>query len=533
MDNIFGKNFIDGYVPDILELLSNLSSDEVFTPPKIVNQILDTLPSKIWNDKSLKFLDPGCKSGVFLREISKRLMKGLVKDFPEEGERRYHIFKNMLYGNAITQLTSLISRRTLYYTKEPNQKDYSVVQFKDNDGNIRYKQTDHLYENKKKCVYCNASLEEYDRAKKGRETHAYDFIHRNEIFKNMKFDVIIGNPPYQLGDGGFGASASPIYQKFIDQAKKMGARYVAMIVPARWYSGGKGLDEFRDEMMKDKRMKILVDYPDASECFPGVEIKGGVCYFLWDSEYNGKCKISRYFNGEIISTDERSLDEFPTFVRFNEAVPILRKVVSTKELIDKKTLANLKIKCIILKHSNILERMTYAEELQYLVGNEKRNKFISDLLLHLNGNTLCLFQLVEKHGKVLYDLVNDVAKDRKVFFVYGGVDGLERERIRGIVENEKDAIIIASYGTFSTGINIRNINNIVFASPSKSKIRVLQSLGRGLRRSESKMDVRLFDLSDDIKQGSRQNYTLSHFTERLNIYNEEQFNYEISKVKLK
>jgi len=209
------------------------------------------------------------------------------------------------------------------------------------------------------------------------------------------------------------------------------------------------------------------------------------------------------------------------------------KVVSTKELIDKKTLANLKIKCIILKHSNVLERMTYAEELQYLVGNEKRNKFISDLLLHLNGNTLCLFQLVEKHGKVLYDLVNDVAKDRKVFFVYGGVDGLERERIRGIVENEKDAIIIASYGTFSTGINIRNINNIVFASPSKSKIRVLQSLGRGLRRSESKMDVRLFDLSDDIKQGSRQNYTLSHFTERLNIYNEEQFNYEISKVKLK
>ena len=209
------------------------------------------------------------------------------------------------------------------------------------------------------------------------------------------------------------------------------------------------------------------------------------------------------------------------------------KVVSTKELIDKKTLANLKIKCIILKHSNVTERMTYAEELQYLVGNEKRNKFSSDLLLHLNGNTLCLFQLVEKHGKVLYDLVNEAAKDRKVFFVYGGVDSLERERIRGIVEDEKDAIIIASYGTFSTGINIRNINNIVFASPSKSKIRVLQSVGRGLRRSESKMDVRLFDMSDDLKQGSRQNYTLTHFTERLNIYNEEQFNYEISKVKLK
>ena len=208
-------------------------------------------------------------------------------------------------------------------------------------------------------------------------------------------------------------------------------------------------------------------------------------------------------------------------------------VVSTKELIDKKTLANLRIKCIQLKHQTIREKMTYAEELNYIVGNEKRNKFISDLLLHINGNTLCLFQLVEKHGKILYEQVSKLAKDRKVFFVYGGVDSLEREKIREIVEKEKDAIIIASFGTFSTGINIRNINNIVFASPSKSKIRVLQSVGRGLRRSESKMEVRLFDLSDDLKQGSRQNYTLTHFTERLNIYNEEQFNYEISKVKLK
>ena len=211
----------------------------------------------------------------------------------------------------------------------------------------------------------------------------------------------------------------------------------------------------------------------------------------------------------------------------------VENVTTTKELMDKKTLANLRIKCIVLKHPTIRERMTYAEELQYLVANEKRNRFISDLLLHLNGNTLCLFQLVEKHGKILYSQVNDIAKDRKVFFVYGKTDADTREDIRSIVENEKNSIIIASYGTFSTGINIRNLHNIVFASPSKSKIRVLQSIGRGLRRSSTKMGILIFDIADDISYKERRNFTLSHFTERINIYNEQQFNYEISKVNLK
>ena len=211
----------------------------------------------------------------------------------------------------------------------------------------------------------------------------------------------------------------------------------------------------------------------------------------------------------------------------------VENVTTTKELMDKKTLANLRIKCIVLKHPPIRERMSYAEELQYLVANEKRNNFISDLLLHLNGNTLCLFQLVEKHGKILYNQVNDAAKDRKVFFVYGKTDADTREDIRSIVENEKDAIIIASYGTFSTGINIRNLHNIVFSSPSKSKIRVLQSIGRGLRRSSTKMGILIFDIAEDISYKERRNFTLSHFTERINIYNEQQFNYEISKVKLK
>ena len=207
----------------------------------------------------------------------------------------------------------------------------------------------------------------------------------------------------------------------------------------------------------------------------------------------------------------------------------VKEVVSTKELIDKKTLAQLKIKCIILKHKQIRERMTYAEELQHLAGEPKRNKFISDLLLHLNGNTLCLFQLVEKHGKILYE---GLKEEENVFLIYGKTDTKEREDIRHIVDGAKNSTIIASYGVFSTGINIRNINHIVLASPSKSKIRVLQSIGRGLRTSSTKDSVLIFDLADDISYRERRNFTLNHFMERINIYNEQQFNYEISKVNL-
>ena len=211
----------------------------------------------------------------------------------------------------------------------------------------------------------------------------------------------------------------------------------------------------------------------------------------------------------------------------------VEKVTTTKELMDKKTLANLKIKCIILRHPIIKERMTYAEELNYITGNNERNNFVSDLLVHITGNTLCLFQLVEKHGKILHDRVKEKSNGTSVFFVYGATGATEREDIREIVDREKSSITIASYGTFSTGINIRNIDNIVLASPSKSKIRVLQSIGRGLRRSSRKNSILVYDIADDISYKERRNFTLTHFTERLNIYNEEQFDYEISKVKLK
>jgi superfamily II DNA or RNA helicase len=212
----------------------------------------------------------------------------------------------------------------------------------------------------------------------------------------------------------------------------------------------------------------------------------------------------------------------------------VEKVVTTKELIDKNTLANLKIKCIVLKHSNIRERMTYAEELDYIVANEKRMVFVCNLLRHIRGNTLCLFQLVEKHGKPLFERLDDErSSGRDYYFIYGGTETEERERIRTLVDKSSNSVIVASFGTFSTGINIRNIHNIVLASPSKSKIRVLQSIGRGLRRSESKDSVLIYDIADDMTYKERYNFTLNHFTERLNIYNEEQFDYEISKVKLK
>tara|TARA_B100001559_G_C16368056_1_gene560648 strand:- start:71 stop:976 length:906 start_codon:yes stop_codon:yes gene_type:complete len=212
----------------------------------------------------------------------------------------------------------------------------------------------------------------------------------------------------------------------------------------------------------------------------------------------------------------------------------VERVTTTKKLMESNHLAQLNIECIVLKHSEEeckkVKGLNYADEINYLVLQRTRNNFITTLCSNLKGNTLCLFQLVEKHGAVLYEMMKDF--DRKVFFVHGGTDTKTREDIRSITENEKDAIIIASYGTFSTGINIRNIHNVVFASPSKSRIRVLQSIGRGLRKSETKDSIRLFDLSDDLSIKEHQNFTLRHFHARLNIYNQEQFNYKIDKVNI-
>lgn len=331
LNNIFRKR-----TPDILECIANLSSDEVFTPPVIANSILDLLPEEVWMNKNLKFLDPACKTGIILRECARRLMIGLEKEIPDEDERRNHIFKNMLYGISITSITSLMSRRSLYYSKS-GITEYAVVKFKNEEGNILYKNIEHTFE-KRKCIHCGAPQELLDRVE-GMELHAYQFIHQdiNQIFNNMKFDVIIGNPPYQLNDGGFGASAMPIYHKFIEKAIDLNPKYISMIIPSRWFAGGKGLDDFREKMLKDKRMKVLVDHPNAEDCFPGVEIKGGVCYFLWDSKHDGECEVISMLGGEEISRAKRSLDEHDTFIRFNESIDIIKKIRAKNEsTMDKK-----------------------------------------------------------------------------------------------------------------------------------------------------------------------------------------------------
>ncbi len=331
-------NNIKNYNPDVLDALANLSNDEVFTPPKIVNDILDILPKELWSDKNATFLDPATKSGVFLREIAKRLIKGLEKEIPNLEKRLNHIYTKQLFGIGITELTSLLSRRSLYCSKLANGKYSTCSDFNDEKGNIRFERIEHSWKNEK-CAFCGASKSEYNRSER-LETHAYEFIHKTpeEIIslfnkKDMKFDVIIGNPPYQMSDGGAQASAKPIYHHFINQAKKLNPRFLTMIVPARWYTGGKGLDTFRKDMLEDESISELHDFPETSDCFPGINIRGGVCYFLWNRDSHGKCNIVLHKKGEIINSENRALLEPGTeiFVRYNDAISILRKVRSLSE----------------------------------------------------------------------------------------------------------------------------------------------------------------------------------------------------------
>jgi len=323
------------YNPDVLTCLANLSNDEVFTPPQVVNRMLDMLPQELFRSKETRFLDPVSKSGVFLREIAKRLMVGLADVIPDVYERADHIFTHQLFGIAITELTALTSRRSVYCSKKANGP-YSICRkFQTEEGNLRYRAIEHTFVGGK-CKYCGASeLVFGESERKELESHAYEFIHTDKpekLFGNMKFDVIIGNPPYQLNDGGHGASAIPIYQHFVEQAMKLNPRYLTMIVPARWYAGGRGLDEFRGKMLHDKRIKVLVDFFNSEECFPGIDLSGGVCYFLWARDYSGETEVSSSFNGKRTTIKRALLEKGQdTFIRFNNAISVIRKISIFKE----------------------------------------------------------------------------------------------------------------------------------------------------------------------------------------------------------
>lgn len=332
------------YNPDVLSCLANLSSDEVFTPPEIVNSMLDMLPQEIFESPDTKFLDPACKSGVFLREIAKRLIRGLEKQIPDLQERIDHIFQKQLYGIAITELTSLLARRTVYCSKYPNS-EWSITRFNGPEGNIRFKKIKHTWEDGK-CKFCGATESTLGtKQREDMETYAYEYIHGldvEEAFK-MKFDVIISNPPYHLKTSSLEEqqNADPIYQLFVEKAKKLKSRYICMIIPSRWMTGGKSkLKQFRKDMVNDKSIKVLHDFIDASECFPGVEIKGGVCYFLRDSLYNGPVEYYLHRKDKTEKSN-RYLNDMNVglFVRDKNALSIIEKVTKSPDFMSFETIA--------------------------------------------------------------------------------------------------------------------------------------------------------------------------------------------------
>ena len=320
------------YNPDVLSCIANLSNDEVFTPPEAANKMLDMLPQELFKSPNTTFLDPACKSGVFLREITKRLIDGLEDKIPNLQERINHILKNQVYGIAITELTSLLSRRSVYCSKYANSI-FSIADFDNIQGNIRFKNIKHKFEDGK-CRFCGALENIYNEEKRnGLEHHAYEILHTKkleELFE-MKFDVIISNPPYQLNDGGNGVSASPIYQLFIQQAKKLNPKFLSMIVPSRWFTGGKGLNSFREEMLNDNHITKIVDYVNSKDCFPGMSIGGGICYFLRERDRTSTCEFTS-INGNKESTAKRKLNEFDVFIRYNEGLSIVHKALKDESL---------------------------------------------------------------------------------------------------------------------------------------------------------------------------------------------------------
>lgn len=333
-------------VPDILDVIAALSSDAVPTPPLLARALLDLLPDEVWSNPEYKWLDPATKSGSILREVARRLMIGLADWEPDAEKRAEHILRNMLYGCGITQVHGDMTRRSVYVSRDATSQ-HAVVKFDDPAGNLPFVQAEHDYPLNKQgqatglCEICRAPA----RLERGdtRENYAYAFIHGaypTEEMKDMQFDVIVGNPPYQIGmegeDGKRTANITPLYQMFVERALALGPKYVAMIIPSRWFTGGKGLDDFRARMINDRSVRSIVDNPKVFDCFPGVKIRGGVNYFLWDRDHDGDCEFLTRIDGTVISTMTRDLREGEgVVVRDNRAAALIQKVrLKSRESLD-------------------------------------------------------------------------------------------------------------------------------------------------------------------------------------------------------
>ena len=385
------------YSPDILNCLANLSSDEVFTSPELANRMLDLLPQELFQSPKTRFLDPCSKSGVFLREITKRLLAGLESQIPDLQERIDHILTQQVFGIACTDLTAEMSRRTLYCTKLANG-EYSVcTAFHDLQGNLLYERCHHTWDDKGRCIHCGASKGEYNRTD-ARETYAYPFIHKTikEIFKkDMQFDVIIGNPPYQMNVGVEKENyAIAIYHKFVQQAKKLNPRYLCMIIPARWYAGGRGLDDFRDEMLYDRSIRVIHDFPESIDCFPGVEIQGGVCFFIWNRDNKGDCEIITHNANISDEPMKRPLLEkdCQTLIRYNQSVIILRKIQKREEPSFSQLVSPQTPFGLITSYKGTSERENKTDLKMYISGNEKEYK---------GGSAFCPLEKVSKGKEMI------------------------------------------------------------------------------------------------------------------------------------
>jgi len=376
-----------GRNPDVLSCIANLSNDEVFTPPEFANRMLDTLAAAwaadhkgadLWANKTVKFLDPCTKSGVLLREITSRLTKGLAREIPDLQQRVDHILTRQVFGIGITHLTSLLARRSVYCSKQADGEHSIAKGFKREAGNIWFKRMEHSWA-ETKCKFCGAPKMIFDRAA-GLETHAYAFIHTDNIDArlaemfggDMQFDVIIGNPPYQMTGGAGGTSDSSIYQLFVEQAQQLDPRYLSMVIPSRWLAGGRGLDGFRSSMLGGGHIRSLVDFPASKETFPGVEIKGGICYFLWSKDYQGPCEVTISRNGER-TTSTRDLGEFDVFIRDPQGVAILHKVLAKKEASITSILSRDTPFGIASNYDEIRERPRNGDVPIYYIQKMKRN----------------------------------------------------------------------------------------------------------------------------------------------------------------